>query len=153
MAGVDRIELAIVARIGDFRNDPARRRAFDIASSEAKTKFMQEQDGSPEMTNWIAARIANLEREHGPQLDIDARHRNYQGKSSTLDSDDDRAYRQRVAMQQAAAAKASRETKPLPWIDSGGKYGDLRSVSAEERRNPKYGNPSKFPTPRLPWHK
>jgi hypothetical protein len=44
----------------------------------------------------------------------------YQGKSSTLDSDDDRAYRERIAKQQAAAAKAARETKPLPWIDSGG---------------------------------
>src|SRR3954469_14471198 len=123
MTGVDRIELALIRKIGDFRNDPARRRAFDRACNEAKAKFMMEQDGSPEMTDWIATRIANLEREHGPQLDIDARHRNYRGKSSTLDSDDDRAYRERIAMQQDAAAKAARKTKPLPWIDGGGKYG------------------------------
>jgi hypothetical protein len=75
MTGVDRIELALIRKIGDFRNDPARRRTFDRACNEAKAKFMMEQDGSPEMTDWIAARIANLEREHGPQLDIDARHR------------------------------------------------------------------------------
>jgi hypothetical protein len=44
--------------------------AFEIALSKAKSKFREEEDGSPEMMNYIVNEIATFELDYGPQLDI-----------------------------------------------------------------------------------
>jgi hypothetical protein len=149
---LDRLELELAKRLGiGYRDDPVRKRAAGLAMSQARSQFPLEADGSREQVDFAIQRIAEIELEHGATLYARGKAAGaagYQRQPKCISNPDIIAYHQRRADEQAAAAKAAREPKPLdPYggHSTGSKYENHRIVSVEERANPKYGDASKFP--------
>jgi hypothetical protein len=144
----DRIEGALIQRIGDFRGDPARRVAADRAIREAKTRFPEEADCTTPQLDWIVDKIARLELEHGPQLHELGVRAGYRGQSTTLTDTDQIAYRERRAREQQAA-KAAEQAAKVQVAPLGNKFGGL--AIAKDRNAPRYGNPRFYPRTNRNW--
>jgi hypothetical protein len=147
---------AALRRTADFRGDPAARAAYDLAVRAAQQQFSMEMDGSDAQADFITSKMAHLIAHCGPELHVRGLNSGYRGRSKTLDSPQDNAYRERKAKeftrQQTEASAAARGARQQGWL---GQRVDVAPDARPEQSSPtrvRYGSPSKFPSKRYPWH-